>query len=389
MAALIRMLDKMLIAPLTLAAASLRLRRPRTAPPQSGPVVAMKLVGMGDAVLMLPGLAAARASGRRLTVITSRRCSAVLGAPGVADEVIVFQRRRWWRHLRAIMRALRSCGTVLDYEQHVFWSAALAQLAPRRAERHGFRTRVWGRNRCYDVLVEPGAEPRPMKAIFDELARSAGLQPAAALVPLPVSAEARSTVEAWRRQEGLAAGGYVVMAPGSGATVGFRRLPASTWAEVAAGLALPVVLVGTRLEAALAAEIASLCPRPLLCRLDLRLEEVAALMAEAATVIATDSGPMHLAAAMGTPVVGIFGPDTPARYAPANPRSTSVSLRLPCSPCNNCWVYRAARCTNPDAYACVRRLPAAMVLAAAANLESGARGRMAAGAAGESAHNQG
>ena len=403
MPSLIRLVDKLLVAPAAvLAAAARRHSRagsPRIAACPPPALVAIKLVGMGDAVLMLPALAAARAAGYRLSVITSARCAAIFSAPGVADEVLVLRRPGLFPRLRAIARALRQCDLVLDFEQHVFWSTALAQFAPRRAQRHGFRTASRRRNLCYDHLVDPGREPRMMKTIFDELARSAGLRPVAELLPLPITPAARQSVAQWRQSQGLQPGQYVVIAPGSGATVGFRRLPAATWAEIVAGLPpeLPVVLVGTRIEATLAAEIVAALaaetsgrrPRPPLQRLDLRLEELADLMAAAALVIATDSGPMHLAAAMAAPVVGIFGPDTPRRYAPANPFSVAVSLHLPCSPCNNCWVYREASCTNPDRFACVRRLPAAQVLAAARSLLAGASGagrRMA--ATDEGAHNQ-
>jgi ADP-heptose:LPS heptosyltransferase len=47
-----------------------------------------------------------------------------------------------------------------------------------------------------------------------------------------------------------------------------------------------------------------------------------------------DTGPMHLAAAMGTPVVALFGPSVPARYAPRSAGSRVVRVDHPCSPCN-------------------------------------------------------
>jgi ADP-heptose:LPS heptosyltransferase len=43
---------------------------------------------------------------------------------------------------------------------------------------------------------------------------------------------------------------------------------------------------------------------------------------------------MHLAAAMGTPVLAIFGPSLPTRYAPLSPTSRIVRIDIPCSPCN-------------------------------------------------------
>ena len=43
---------------------------------------------------------------------------------------------------------------------------------------------------------------------------------------------------------------------------------------------------------------------------------------------------MHLAAAVGTPVVAVFGPSDPVRYAPSGPSDRVVRVDLPCSPCN-------------------------------------------------------
>jgi ADP-heptose:LPS heptosyltransferase len=47
-----------------------------------------------------------------------------------------------------------------------------------------------------------------------------------------------------------------------------------------------------------------------------------------------DTGPMHLAAAVGVPIVAVFGPSDPARYAPRDPMHQVVRVDLPCSPCN-------------------------------------------------------
>lgn len=66
-------------------------------------------------------------------------------------------------------------------------------------------------------------------------------------------------------------------------------------------------------------------------RLD--LPALAALLARLDALVTSDTGPMHLAAAMGTPVVALFGPSHPARYGPQAPRQRIVRVDLPCSPC--------------------------------------------------------
>jgi 3-deoxy-D-manno-octulosonic-acid transferase/heptosyltransferase-1 len=63
------------------------------------------------------------------------------------------------------------------------------------------------------------------------------------------------------------------------------------------------------------------------------LPELACLYQQARIVISTDSGPMHLAAAVGTPVIALFGPTDPARTGPYGFGHTIIKTELPCSPC--------------------------------------------------------
>ncbi|MEW6335105.1 MAG: glycosyltransferase family 9 protein [Thermodesulfobacteriota bacterium] len=63
------------------------------------------------------------------------------------------------------------------------------------------------------------------------------------------------------------------------------------------------------------------------------LRELAALYRAADLVVSTDSGPMHLAAAVGTPVVALFGPTDPARTGPYGPGHRIIRRDLDCSPC--------------------------------------------------------
>jgi ADP-heptose:LPS heptosyltransferase len=79
--------------------------------------------------------------------------------------------------------------------------------------------------------------------------------------------------------------------------------------------------------------------------------------------ITGDTGPMHLAAAVGTPIVAVFGPSDPARYAPRGPLDRIIRVDLPCSPCNRIRL-PPARCVGhtPD---CLALLNADSVFTAA------------------------
>ena len=69
---------------------------------------------------------------------------------------------------------------------------------------------------------------------------------------------------------------------------------------------------------------------------DASLVDLAALLAQCRLYVTGDTGPMHLAAAVGTPVVAVFGPSDPRRYAPLVARRRVVQIHdtLPCAPCN-------------------------------------------------------
>ena len=104
----------------------------------------------------------------------------------------------------------------------------------------------------------------------------------------------------------------------------------------------------------------------------LDLLTLAALLEKLDVFVTGDTGPMHLAAAVGTPVVAVFGPSDPVRYAPHDPRHRIVRIDLPCSPCNR--IRRPpARCVGhtPD---CLAGIGADAVRAAAIEVLDAARG---------------
>jgi len=81
---------------------------------------------------------------------------------------------------------------------------------------------------------------------------------------------------------------------------------------------------------------------------------LAALMDLSELLITGDTGPMHVAAAVGTPTVAVFGPSDPRRYAPRGPHDRIIRVDLPCAPCNRIRL-PPARCTGvtPDCLALV------------------------------------
>ncbi|HET7220315.1 MAG TPA: glycosyltransferase family 9 protein, partial [Vicinamibacterales bacterium] len=134
-----------------------------------------------------------------------------------------------------------------------------------------------------------------------------------------------------------------------------KQWPVERFAAVAAQLAdrrgAAIVATGSAADRPLVdAFMRALAPRSIV---DLSggdsLVDAAALIARLDLLVTGDTGPMHLASAVGTPVVAVFGPSDPARYAPRGPRDRIVRIDLPCSPCNRIRL-PPARCAGhtPD-----------------------------------------
>jgi ADP-heptose:LPS heptosyltransferase len=148
-----------------------------------------------------------------------------------------------------------------------------------------------------------------------------------------------------------------------------KQWPPERFADVAARLAddrgAVIVATGSPGDRVLVSDLqAALAPRLVIdASVADGLLVSAALIGQLDVLITGDTGPMHLASAVGTPVVAVFGPSDPARYATPGPLDRVVRIDLPCSPCNR--IRRPpARCLGhtPD---CLAGLAADAVFAAA------------------------
>jgi ADP-heptose:LPS heptosyltransferase len=133
-------------------------------------------------------------------------------------------------------------------------------------------------------------------------------------------------------------GPLIVLAPGESTDRPYKSWSASGFAAVAAALSRDLearlLVVGGERDRPLGEEItAELGP----CAANLAGRttpgQLAAVLSHCALFIGLDSGPMHLAAAMGRPVVGLFGPTDPGRTGPQGEGHQIIFHRQPCWPC--------------------------------------------------------
>jgi heptosyltransferase-2 len=284
-------------------------------------------------------------------LVNSQVASLVDYMPGVRAGVLWdLPRRRLaltkqWE-LAAKLRA-RHYRTVLVMPRT--WKSALAPALAAIPERIGFvgefrfgllNSWRWGEKALPRMIDKKGA-----------LALPEGATPPAEW-PVPQLQVPADEIARWRLANGLGNGPAVALGPGS---VG----PSKRWswyAEAAKLLAergLEVWVIGGPGEKALAEEIvAAGGPRVRdLTGTDLRNGVVA--MAAAGVAVTNDSGLMHIAAAAGTPTIGIFGPTSPHLWGPLNPLAATIQTKtvVPCQPCHR------PVCTMNN-HACMRDIPA-------------------------------
>jgi ADP-heptose:LPS heptosyltransferase len=158
-------------------------------------------------------------------------------------------------------------------------------------------------------------------------------------------------------------GPYAILHPTRGLSAQRSRWPVDGFVALARRLvdrdAMPLLVTGTADDAPIADAVAQRAGRGVISIAGATsIGAFGALAERARAVVAMDSGPMHVAAAVGAPTVGIFAlqSDQPDRWAPLGPRVAVVRPDYPCPP-----GHRKETC--PD-FACVRELDPARVLAA-------------------------
>jgi len=154
-------------------------------------------------------------------------------------------------------------------------------------------------------------------------------------VRLYPSDDDRARVDRLLRRENLADGSFVVLAPGS--AWGTKRWP--YFSDLASRLAgrYPLVIVGSAADCAHATEIAHRTSTPIVdtCG-QLPILASAELIGRARAIVTNDSAPQHLASAMGTPTLTLYGPTVPEfGFGPLAPRRATAGVAgLSCRPCH-------------------------------------------------------
>ena len=317
-------------------------------------ILIVKMSAIGDVIHTLPALNALRRHFPRAWIdwLVEADAADLVRGHQALDRVIVSQRKKWMKGLKGphwrengrkiieFVRLLREThyDMVLDF-QFLLKSGLLVALA--RADRkigfdrgmeHMEHSYLFLNDRMPPVDMEVHALERNLR-----LVRYLGIAAHRVAYHLPIAPADVKWVEGYLQAAGIDSSQPLV-AINPVAKWDTKLWSNQQFAQLADLLVhqfgAAVVLTGSAQDKALIASIQSLMQHPAVNAAGkTRLTALAALYQKAAMLISTDTGPMHLAAAVDTPVVALFGPTAPWRTGPYGNGHVVVRHPVACSPC--------------------------------------------------------
>lgn len=261
-------------------------------------------------------------------------CPLVENHPAV-DEVIVFDRSRWWNSLGPFLRRIGTerFDLVLDLQRHLksglisWWSGAPYRLGFHRSDAKEMN---WLFNNCH---IAPAGGTISKLSHYLKFAEWLGIEPAPVEWGLRFTPQEDASVERMLPAAGVR---FAVFFVGSKweSKRWFPIQTAMSAAKIQERFDLQIVLLGGKEDVPFAAEVEafrSLRVNNLVGRTSLR--EAMGILSRARVAIGPDTGLMHLSAAVGTPVVSLWGATNPARTGPYGFGDLVIRGKASCSPC--------------------------------------------------------
>ena len=312
-------------------------------------LLAVRLDALGDVLMTTPALRALKAQrrGRRLTLLASPAGAEVAALVPEIDDVIVYD-APWVKATapradsaadHAMLTELRRAGfdgavIFTVYSQNPLPAATwcfLADIPLRLAHCH---------ENPYQLLTDWIIDPEPARLVRHEvqrqldLVRANGATTADERLSLRVPIAARRRIAARLAELGLDRRRWVLLHPG--ATAASRRYPPERFGGAARGIAqaagCTIVVTGADAERALVEALVHALNGDAHAFVGLPLAEFAALVEAAPLLISNNSGPVHIAAAVGTPVVDLYALTNPQHTPWAVPHRV-LFHDVPCKYC--------------------------------------------------------
>jgi heptosyltransferase-2 len=311
--------------------------------PVAARVLVREVNWLGDLVMTMPALRAARAAlpHARLAVMVRQELAGFFDGARWIDEIIPFRVRRGVGGLldrRRIVATLRARRFELAILLPRSFESALWPALARIPRRIGYRDDARGALLTSAPLRGPDVMQRHQVYDYLHLMQLAvGIVGDPSDCAIDVDPRHRTSIDGWLAARRRRRGPLIALA--AAAAYGpAKEWPAARWVELADRLSerhgAECVLVGAPNERARCEQIAAGTRHGVLIAAgETSIGEAIALLARCAGFAGNDSGSMHVAGALGIPTVGIFGSTNPTRTAPLGPRTRVLYHQIECSPC--------------------------------------------------------
>lgn len=306
-------------------------------------IAVIKLSALGDVVHATPvveALADAFPAARLVWVVERREAALLRDHPRLAEVVTIDTRA--WRRTRTLRAALELARTLRDLRRRLraqrfdvamdlqgLVKSGAVTAATGAPVRIGFAP-GWSRERASGLFTNRHVTPPPSaRHVVDQylsLLQPLGVTATRAVFRLPAREAAEGRIEEFFTAAGLKRHGrVVVLNPGAGRPA--KRWPVERFVELATRLgreagARVLALWGPSEEEA--ARAIAQAPGAMLAP-PTDLDELIAVTRRAGVLVAADTGPLHVAAALGTPCVGLYGPTSAVRNGPYGPGHRTVT----------------------------------------------------------------
>jgi heptosyltransferase-2 len=304
-------------------------------------VLVVRFSSIGDVLLTTPLVRALRRRHAEadLTFVTKRAFAPLVADNPHLTRVVGLEPDEPLTHLAARLRALRPTHG-LDLHRSLR-SAGLRALV--RCRWSGYAKHRVARALLIGLKVDAYGRAAPVAERYFAAARRLDVHPDGGPPEFHVGAAARERVAQWLAARGLTGAPLAALAPGAAHAT--KRWPVGHWSDLAARLraaGLTAVVVGGPGDRGLAQQLGSGGGGAIGAAGEFSLQETGALLARCRVLVSGDTGVMHMATGVGTPVVALFGPTVAAfGFFPYRAPSTVLERALPCRPCS---AMGSARC---------------------------------------------
>jgi len=339
-------------------------------------ILFIQISAIGDVILLTPTLRAIRKQfpQAHLTMVTSPINQQLIKNCPYIDEILTFRMDEYGRSPRrfvAFVHSLRErqFDLAIDFEHWPRLTALLAYLsgAPRRI---GFRTSGQHRHYVFTDTVEHVRGKHELLSFLEIaklLVRNKAIYRRAELEVWPC-VEDFNWVKQFQQEHGIKDNIPLIgIHPDAGRTEPRRRWTEGGYQQVADALSkkygAQIILTGAPSEVELSKQIASMMrSKAIIAAGKTNINQLAVLFSRCQFVLCGNCGPMHLAAAVKTPVVALHGPTNPAQWGPWGEKHSIICSDMSCSPCLNLGFEYGCKALPDGTSRCMRKISVENVL---------------------------